>query len=79
MIYPLLKSSLKVRDTLGATPKPHLLTKIIPAFPADATLATRNTDLEGDTVTNSEAADLRPNGHDRARRFVAQGQRSTSA
>lgn len=71
MIYPLLKSPLEVRNALGATPESHLLAQIIPPFPADATLTARDTNLEGDTVPNSEAANLRPDGHDRAGRFVA--------
>lgn len=78
VIYPLLKGSLEVRNTLGATPKSHPLAQVIPAFPADATLAAGYTNFQSNTVTDSEAADLRPDGHDRPRRFVSQRERSTS-
>lgn len=58
VIYPFLQGSLVMRERLCTAPKSHLLAEIVSAFPADATLATWDTDLEGNTITDIEARDL---------------------
>jgi hypothetical protein len=64
MVYPLLECALEVRERLGTAPEPHLLAEVVSAFSADATLTTRDANLEGHAVTDAEARDLRPNGND---------------
>lgn len=66
MIYPLLKGSLEMWYTFGTTPEPHLLAEVIPAFPTDGTLATRNPDLQGHPIADFEAIDLWANANNYA-------------
>lgn len=66
-----------MRNTLCATPEPHLLAEVIPAFPADGTLTTWEADLEGNPVADAETVHLGTKGHHRTRRFMAQGQGGT--
>ena len=73
-----LQGSLVVRERLRAAPKPQLLAEVVSSFPASATLAAGNTDLEGNAVTNLEALDFRPNGDDHTGRFMTQGEWLTS-
>lgn len=74
MIYSFLQSSLKVRYTLCAASESHLLAQIVPAFPADCALSARNADLEGNSVTNGKARDLRANTDNYTGRFMSKGQ-----
>lgn len=78
MIYPFLKSSLKMGHTLCTTPESHLLAKIISSFPANGTLPTGNANLKGDSISNLESIDLSPNAYHYSRRLMAKRQRSTS-
>lgn len=62
VVYPLLEGPLEMRKRLRAAPEPHLLAKVVPAFPAYATLPARDSDFQCYAVTNSESAHLRANG-----------------
>jgi hypothetical protein len=73
MVYPLLKSSLKMRNAFRTTPKSHPLAEIIPPFPADRALAAGNTDFQRNSVANGEAIDLLANAHHYTGRFMTKG------
>ena len=75
VIYLLLESALEMGDGLGAAPESHLLAQVITALAADATLATGNPDLEGDTISNLEAHHRGSNGNHCAGRLVAERKR----
>lgn len=67
-----------MRNTLCTTPEPHLLAKIIPSLPANGTLPTRNAHLEGDSIAECKAIDLRTDSNNYTRRFVTKRERSAS-
>lgn len=73
VVYSLLQSSLKMRYTLRAASESHLLAKIITTFPADCTLSARDADLEGNSVTDGEARDLRSNSDNYTGRLMPKG------
>ena len=60
-----------MRHALRTTPKPHLLAKVIPSFPADRALSTGNSYFEGDTVADTEVVDMGSDGHDDTGGFMA--------
>ena len=74
MVYLVLESTLEMREALCTTPKAHFLAEIVAAFPADTALSTRDAHLKRHSITKLEAAHLRADGDDRARRLVAKGQ-----
>jgi hypothetical protein len=74
MIDPLLEGALIVRDALRAASEAHLLAEIVPSFPADVALQTRNADLECHPVSKSEAIDPRADGNNLSRRLMAKRQ-----
>jgi len=78
MVDSFLERSLEMGDTFGTTPEPHFLAEIIPSFPADSTLATRNSNLERNSITKNEAIDLGPNSYHHTGRFMPKGQRRAS-
>ena len=71
MVNPLLQCSLKMRHTLRTTPEPHLLTKVIPSFPADRALSAGNSYFKGDTVADAEVVDMGSDGYDDTGGFMA--------
>ncbi len=79
VVDSLLQGALEVRDAFGATPEAHLLAEVVSTSPADSALAAGDADLERDPVVDLEAHDLGADGHDDARRLVAQRQRHASA
>jgi hypothetical protein len=79
VIDPLLQGPLEMWHTLRTTSKPHLLAKVIPPFPTDLTLTTRNADFESDSVSDREAIDLWSNAHHHSRSLMSKRKRSTSA
>jgi len=79
VVYLLLQSPLEVGNRFGATPESHLLAEIISALPADAALAAGDADLEGNTVAEVKARDLRANGDNDSRGLMAEGQRHAGA
>jgi hypothetical protein len=74
VVDPLLESSLEVRDAFRTTPEPHLFAQIVTTFSADSTLAAGDADLEGYSIANLEAIDLRTNANHDTRGFVAKRQ-----
>jgi hypothetical protein len=72
MVDPFLQSSLEMRDTLCTAPKPHLLTEVIPPFPADSALSTGNSYFECNAIADSEAIDSWANAYYDTRRFMTE-------
>jgi hypothetical protein len=77
VIDSLLESSLEMGNALRATPKLHLLAEVVAPLSTDGTLAAGNANFEGNSVTNGEAIDLRPNAHYNTGRFMSKRQRCT--
>lgn len=73
VVDSLLQRPLEMRKALCTASEAHLLAKVVPPLAADTALSTRHTYLEGDAITNGEAAYLRTNGDDNARGLMAQG------
>lgn len=63
MVDSLLERALVVRVAFGAASESHLLAEVVSTFTADATLATGNTNLKRNPISDFEAADLRSNGN----------------
>jgi hypothetical protein len=79
MVDSLLQRPLEMRHRFGTTPESHAFAQVIPALAADATLTTRDADLECHTVANAEARHLGTDGNDRAGRLVAERERHAGA
>lgn len=54
VVDSLLKSTLIMRETLRAAPKPKLLAKVVATFPANAASIARHTDLQGDSISKTK-------------------------
>lgn len=61
MVDLLLERPLVMRIALGTAPEAKLLAEVVSTLAADSTLLTCHTDLEGDPVSNLEAAHLGAN------------------
>lgn len=71
VVDSLLESSLVMRNTFGATPKPKLLAEVIPPFPADGACVAGHADLQSHPVPETESGDLGSNSNHNTRGLVA--------